>query len=189
MKKPLNTIRSGLKKMKASQVKLRLSTCGEIMIDGLNFAFGVESAGTASDKGLCVSISGEAVDSGEVTFSDLEYHEQHGGSITVVKHDFPVVTKKDGKRIYQARFTRIPITEYSSGAFFRKVTEQDVINRINAQISFRVTPHYSGSNTPEVMLSIYPYDNPLTGSATQWLKVTSDKDYFLNKSKHKQGRT
>ena len=49
---------AGLKK---KQVKLQFSTCGEIMIDGLPFAFGVESAGKASDKGLCVSISGEAV--------------------------------------------------------------------------------------------------------------------------------
>ena len=39
---------AGLKK---KQVKLQFSTCGEIMIDGLPFAFGVESAGKASDKG------------------------------------------------------------------------------------------------------------------------------------------
>ena len=57
---------AGLKK---KQVKLQFSTCGEIMIDGLPFAFGVESAGKASDKGLCVSISGEAVNDGRVTFS------------------------------------------------------------------------------------------------------------------------
>lgn len=173
------------KKAGLKQVKLEFATCGEIMIDGLSFSFGVESAGAASVKGLCVSVSGEAVDSGEVTFTDLQYHEQHGGNITVVKHDFPLVTKKDGKKIYQAKFTKIPITEYSSGAFFRKVTEQDVIDRINAQISFRVTPHYSGDGLPEIMLSVYPYENPLNGSATQWLNVTSDKDYFLHKFENK----
>ena len=53
------------------------------MIDGLPFAFGVESAGKASDKGLCVSISGEAVNDGRVTFSNLEYYENHGGKITI----------------------------------------------------------------------------------------------------------
>ena len=60
---------AGLKK---KQVKLQFSTCGEIMIDGLPFAFGVESAGKASDKGLCVSISGEAVNDGRVTFSLID---------------------------------------------------------------------------------------------------------------------
>lgn len=175
-----------MKKTGLKQVQLDFSTCGEIMIDGLAFSFGVESIGKASDKGICVTISGEAVDSGEVTFTDLEYHEQHGGNITVVKHGFPLVTKKDGKKIYQAKFTKIPITEYSTGAFFKKVTEQDVIDRINAQIGFKVTPHYSGTETPEVMLSIYPFENVLTGSATQWLKVTSDKDYFLHKFENKK---
>lgn len=94
---------AGLKK---KQVKLQFSTCGEIMIDGLPFAFGVESAGKASDKGLCVSISGEAVNDGRVTFSNLEYYENHGGKITLVKHGFSLVTKKDGKKIYQAKFTK-----------------------------------------------------------------------------------
>ncbi len=173
------------KKAGLKHVRLEFATCGEIMIDGLIFSFGVESAGLASDKGLCVSISGESVDKGDITFTDLQYHEQHGGNITVVQHDFPLVTKRDGKKIYQARFTKIPITEYSGGAFFRKITEQDVIDRMNAQISFRVTPHYSGSGLPEIMLSVYPYENPLNGSATQWLKVTSDKDYFLHKLENK----
>ena len=105
---------AGLKK---KQVKLQFSTCGEIMIDGLPFAFGVESAGKASDKGLCVSISGEAVNDGRVTFSNLEYYENHGGKITLVKHGFSLVTKKDGKKIYQAKFTKIPIRKGHLSAF------------------------------------------------------------------------
>ena len=68
------------------------------------------------------------------------------------------------------------------------MTEQDVIDRINAQISFRVVPHYSGNETPEVMLSVYPYENPLTGSATQWLNVTADRDYFLHKLENNKNR-
>lgn len=167
--------------MKIKEVKLQFATCGEIMIDGLSFAFGVESIGAASQKGLCVTISGDAVNSGEVTFSDLQFHEIHGGNVTIVKHSFPLITKKDGKKIYQAKFTKIPIVEFSQSLFPRKQTEQDVIDRLNAQISFRVTPHYKGNQTPEVMLSIYPYENVLTGSATQWLNVTSDQDYFEHK--------
>lgn len=173
---------AGLKK---KQVKLQFSTCGEIMIDGLPFAFGVESAGKASDKGLCVSISGEAVNDGRVKFSDLEYYENHGGKITLVKHGFSLVTKKDGKKIYQAKFAKIPITEKDTSVLFRKLTEEEVVQRLNCEIAFKVTPHFSGEDTPEVMLTVYPYENMLTGSAVQWLKVTSDKDYFLHKYSNK----
>lgn len=173
---------AGLKK---KQVKLQFSTCGEIMIDGLPFAFGVESAGKASDKGLCVSISGEAVNDGRVTFSNLEYYENHGGKITLVKHGFSLVTKKDGKKIYQAKFTKIPITEKDTSVLFRKLTEEEVVQRLNCEIAFKVTPHFRGEDTPEVMLTVYPYENMLTGSAVQWLKVTSDKDYFLHKYSNK----
>ena len=169
-------------KLKSKNVKLNFATCGEIMIDSLPFSFGVESAGKASDKGLCVSISGDAVDRGLVSFSDLEYHEMHGGNVTIVKVEFRRVTKKDGKKIYQAKFDRIPITEFSTGMFGgNKVTEETVINRLNAEISFKVTPHYNGTDEPEVMLTVYPYENPLNGSCVQWIKVTSDKDYFLHK--------
>ena len=37
---------------KKKQVKLQFSTCGEIMIDGLPFAFGVESVGKRQTKGF-----------------------------------------------------------------------------------------------------------------------------------------
>lgn len=169
-------------KLKSKKVKLDYTTCGEIMINELPFSFGVESAGKASDQGLCVSISGESVDNGEVTFSDLEYHEMHGGNVTIVKMEFKFVTKKDGKKIYQAKFSKIPITEFSTGMFGgNKVTEETVIDRLNAEISFKVTPHYNGTEEPEIMLTVYPYENPLTGSCVKWIKVTSDKDYFLHK--------
>lgn len=172
---------SKFKKLFSKNVEVRFSTCGEIMIDGLPFSFGAESVGKESDKGVCVSISGDAVDSGEVTFSNLEYHEKHGGNITVVKMPLKKIVKKDGKSLYRAEFTKIKLTEYSNGPLFHKVTEDDVLNRMNSEISFRVTPHYSGNDTPEIMLTIYPYENAITGSAVEWLKVTSDKDYFLHK--------
>ncbi|WP_295211779.1 hypothetical protein [Ruminococcus sp.] len=174
-------MKNPFKKFIKQQVKLEFSTCGEVMIDGLPFAFGVESAGKASDKGLCVSISGDAVNDGRVTFSDVEYYENHGGKITVVKYDLKLVTKSDGKKIYQAKFSKIPITEKDTSVLFRKMTEEEVIQRINCEIAFKVTPHFNGDDTPEVMLTVYPYENLLTGSAVQWLNVTSDQDYFLHK--------
>lgn len=168
------------------QVKLDFATCGEVFIDGLTFSFGVESAGARSDKGLCISISGEAIDNGSVTFSNLEYHEKLSGGITVVKHDFPKITKKDGKQIYQARFQKIPIPEAGNYSFFHKTTEDEVLSRINSEINFKVTPHYTGNEMPELMLTVYPYENPLTGSAVQWIKCTADQDYFLHKFKKQE---
>lgn len=68
MKNPLSRPGQFLKKLNDPQPKLKISSCGEILIDGLPFSFTVASAGSASDKGLVVSFSGEAVDKGIVTF-------------------------------------------------------------------------------------------------------------------------
>ena len=92
-----------------------------------------------------------------------------------------VDSEKDGKKIYQAKFTKIPITEKDTSVLFRKLTEEEVVQRLNCEIAFKITPHYSGEDTPEVMLTVYPYENLLTGSAVEWLKVTSDRDYFIHK--------
>ncbi len=167
------------------QVNLRFSTCGEIMIDGLPFSFGVESAGRASAKGLCVSISGEDVDNGRITFSGLTRNVVDKGRVKPVRYDFKLISKSDGKKIYQARFPDIKIPDALETKLFKKVSEQDVINRMNNEISFKVTPHFSGDDTPEIMLTVYPLENVLTGSAAMWLNVTSDTDYFLNKIKKK----
>ena len=75
--------------------------------------------------------------------------------------------------------------EKDTSMLFRKLTEEEVVQRLNCEIAFKVTPHFSGEDTPEVMLTVYPYENMLTGSAVQWLKVTSDKDYFLHKYSNK----
>lgn len=163
------------------EVKLIYASCGEIMIDGLPFSFSVESAGLESAKGLTVAISGEDVDNGKITFSKLEYHEMHNGKVTVVEKDFPLITKKDGKKIYSAKFLKIPLTEFTTGPLFHKTTEEEIIQRVNSAISFNVTPHYSGEDEPEVMLTVYPNENALNGSCVEWRKVTSDKDYFIHK--------
>lgn len=168
---------------KKTGAKVQFSTLGVVMIDGLKFSFGVESIGKASNGGLCVTVSGDGVDDGSVTFDNLEYHEMHGGKVTIVKMDFPLVEKSDGKRIYKASFDKIPLTEYSTGSFFKKPTEQSVIDRLNAEISFKVTPHYKGAENGEVLLSVYPNDNPMYGICSQWLDVTADTEYFQHKFK------
>ena len=103
----------------------------------------------------------------------------------IILQQYCTLTVSDGKKIYQAKFTKIPITEKDTSVLFRKLTEEEVVQRLNCEIAFKVTPHFSGEDTPEVMLTVYPYENMLTGSAVQWLKVTSDKDYFLHKYSNK----
>ena len=159
-------------------VKLAFAACGKVLIDSLRFSFSVTSDGKASEKGLCVSFSGDAIDSGIVTLTDLEWIEDRRGKIISHKVGMPLVTKKDGKRIYQAKFEHIHIPDASQRVAQGQTIEDALSSIIRKDIRFKVTPHYTGEDEPEVMLNVYPYDNPLMGSCTQWLKVTSDQDWF-----------
>ena len=159
-------------------VKLAFAACGKVLIDSLRFSFSVTSDGKASQKGLCVSFSGEAIDSGAVTLTDFEWIENRRGKTVVHKVDMPLVTKKDGKRIYQAKFPHIHIPDASQRIGENQTMEEALSSIISKDIRFKVTPHYSGDGEPEVMLNVYPYENALTGSCTQWLKVTADHDWF-----------
>ena len=164
-------------------VELGFSSCGEILIDRLPFSFAIVSNGKESRMGLCVTLSGEAVHNGEVAVSGLEISTMKNGKMTKKRVDFPLITKSDGKRIYQARFEKLVIQEHEQSVN-KRMDQEQFLRVVNSDIRFSFMPHYSGEDMPEVMLSVFPYENPLTGSATQWLKVTSDQDYFL----HKLGR-
>lgn len=159
-------------------VKLEFAACGKIMIDGLRFSFCVTSDGKASSKGLCVSFSGEAINNGEVTLTDLEYLENRSGQIVSHMIDMPLVTKKDGKRIYQAKFGKMHISDASRRVAEGQTIEDALTCIISKDIQFKVTAHYCGKDEPEIMLNVYPYENALTGSCTRWLKCTADQDWF-----------
>ncbi len=165
-------------KAKELPVKLAFAACGKVLIDSLRFSFSVTSDGKASVKGLCVSFSGEAIDSGEVTLTDFEWIENRRGKNVVHKVDMPLTAKKDGKRIYQAKFPHIHISDASHRIGENQTIEDALSSIISKDIRFKVTPHYTGSGEPEIMLNVYPYENALTGSCTQWLKVTADHDWF-----------
>ena len=96
---------------KEMPVKLDFAACGKILIDSLRFSFSITSDGKASNKGLCVSFSGEAIDSGEVQLKDLEIMEQRKGKLVPRKVSMPLVTKKDGKKIYQAKLRDLKISD------------------------------------------------------------------------------
>lgn len=159
-------------------VKLAFAACGKVLIDGLRFSFSITSDGKASVKGLCVSFSGEAIDSGAVRLTDFEWIEDRRGKMISHRVDMPLIKKKDGKRIYQVKFEHIHIPDASQRVAQGQTIEDALSSIIKKDIRFKVTPHYSGEEEAEVMLNVYPYENALTGSCTQWLKVTSDQDWF-----------
>ena len=88
-------------------VKLDFSACGKILINGLRFSFSVESSGKESSKGLCVSFSGAAIDSGEVTFSQLEYLENKNGKIIPHKADMPLSVIRQAAVIHAAKILSV----------------------------------------------------------------------------------
>ncbi|WP_294475630.1 hypothetical protein [uncultured Ruminococcus sp.] len=163
---------------------LKMISCGEIMIDRLPYTFSLQNIGAASDEGLIVSLSGDDIDSGRVRFTDFTFQRITDGKAEWVRYDLPLVKKNDGKRIYQARFGNIFLTEFDPSV---ASTEEEFLGVLSTQLTFRVTPLFQGDDTPEIMLSVYPLGDPLTGSATEWKKVTSDQDYFLHRSKKSKG--
>lgn len=189
MKNPFKGLTKGIKNLTAPQVKLKFSTCGEVLIDGLPFSFGVQSNGIASEKGLVAAISGEAVSSGKLTFDKIELSVLSGGTVKTISRKLEKVTKKDGKKIYQARFPELVIpAAMKSGALsgFRKMSEDEFMAQLNAEISFKVTPKYKEPEESEVMITVYPIENPLGGLAVSWKNCTSDKDWFKNKFANKK---
>ncbi len=159
---------------------LKMVGCGEIMINELPFSFSMQNIGAASDAGICITISGDAVDSGIVRFTDLTYMKNVNGKTVPERYDLPLVKKSDGKMIYQAKFTDIKLPEFDSSV---ATTKEEFLGVLATQLTFRVTPLYKGNGLPEIMLSVYPFGDPLTGSATEWKRVTADQDYFLHKLK------
>lgn len=182
MKNPFSRPGQFLKKLNDPQPKLKISSCGEILIDGLPFSFTVASAGSASDKGLVVSFSGEAVDKGIVTFEKIEAVTACGQTAEKTEKNPEFITKKDGKRIYQTRFTDLPIPAAAKSPGFRlKRRREDFFKSVSSEIAFRTVPHYSLSEECEIMITVYPIAAPLNGLSVIWKSCTSDKDYFTHR--------
>ncbi|WP_124097931.1 hypothetical protein [Ruminococcus sp. Marseille-P6503] len=182
MNNPLKRLKKELKSINKPQVKLKFSACGEILIDGLPFAFGVESDGISSEQGLTVSLSGEAVDKGRLTFDTIELYILNNEASPAVKK-LEAVTKKDGKKIYRARFPEVKIPTSQKQSFFsfgRRLSENEFLQRLSSEISFKTVPHYKGAEEAEVMITVYPNENPLNGLAVSWKNCTSDKDWFVH---------
>ncbi len=182
MKNPFKQLKNDIALAKKPQVKLKFTTCGEVLIDGLPFSFGVESVGLYSEKGIAVSLSGDVIERGELTFGDsVEMHMLNGTKIRTIKRKLEAVKKKDGKKIYRAKFPEAVIAQYvKRGIFDKKPDEEQFMQRLSGEISFKVYPCYKGEGEEEVMITVYPIENPLNGLAVNWKNCTSDRDWFAH---------
>ena len=156
---------------------LKMISCGEIMINRLPYSFSLQNIGAGSDDGLCVTLSGDDIDNGRIRFTDLIFIKTENGKSVQERYDLPLITKNDGKRLYQLRLDKLHLQEFDPS---EASTEEEFLGVLSTQLTFRVTPLFEGDDMPEVMLSVYPFGDPLTGSATEWKKVTSDEDYFIH---------
>lgn len=180
MKNPfpsLSALKYAIAQRKKRGVKVRFVSCGKVLIDGLVFAFSVASDGDPSSKGFCISFSGEPVESGALTFDVIELRMmKNGRSITRTKKLAKIV-KKDGKHIYQAKFADLELADYAASDK-GKSKEELFLGDIASAYSFRVTPHYTGTDDGEVMITCYPYEDPIKGLAVEWKPCTADKNWF-----------
>lgn len=157
--------------MKSDMTSLEFCSLGAAMINGLPFSFVIDNTGEASDKGLCVAISGDVISDGRFKASPIVLKCMIGGKQTAIKKKLQFVTKKDGKQILQAKFEGLHI---ESGLELDKEDEKRFEQKMKNQLRFEFTPEYSGSEDEEIMLTVYPYENILEGAASKWRFVCAD---------------
>ncbi len=162
--------------MKKRGVKVKIGTCGKVLIDGLPFSFSVTSAGDASQKGIVVSFSGEPVEKGDLTLGTIEMRFTRDGRAHSTTKKLARIVKSDGKHIYQAKFTDAVLEEYRPPK--KKADSAAFLADIASAYSFRVIPEYKAAEDAEIMLTVYPIADPLAGLAVEWRSCTSDKDWF-----------
>ena len=177
--KRFSALKQALKEQRRRGARVRFASCGQVLIDGLPFAFSVASDGDASAKGFCISFSGEPVENGELTFGPLELRLFKNGRSITQKKKLAKIIKKDGKPIFQARFPELELRDSLSDAK-GKTREEQLLSDITSAYSFKVTPHFTGSSDGEVMLTCYPFEEPLKGLAVEWKACTADRDWFSN---------
>jgi hypothetical protein len=174
-------IARAVQKHDKTRVALRKVACGAVLIDGLPFSVSVESDGAPSNKGIIFTLSGESVENGELKIDMIDTAYPSGGGVKHIKRPAEYYEKKDGRHVYRAKFPEIKISQCADESLFQAFcayTEEQFLASFGTQITFKFVPHYSGDGEPEVMINIYPAENPLDGSCTEWKNVTADRDFF-----------
>lgn len=160
---------------KAQSVKVRIAVCGKVMIDGLPFGFSAASAGKASNKGIVVSFSGEPVENDTLKLSTIEMKYTRFGRAHSETKKLQRIEKKDGKHIYQVKFPSAVLEDEDSGG---NSDSEMFLSDVASTYNFKLTPEYKEPDEGEVMITVYPIEEPLTGLAVEWRNCTSDKDWF-----------
>ncbi|MBR1724095.1 MAG: hypothetical protein IJ723_03645 [Ruminococcus sp.] len=173
-------IARAIQKRDKTRVALRKSACGAVMIDGLAFSVSVESDGAADKKGVVFTLSGDAVHDGRLVIPMVEATFPTTSSTKTIKRKPEIYKTKEGKSVYRCAFPEIKIPECSDPEqlAMTAVTEEQLMNATRGQIIFRFTQEYKSPKESEVMVNIYPSENPLEGSCTEWVMVTSDAEFF-----------
>lgn len=172
-------IARAIQKRDRTRVALEKTACGAAMIDGLVFTVSVKSDGAASSKGIMFTVSGEAVEKGALSIDMIDAVYPSGGGTKTIKRKAELYEKKDGGHVYRARFTEIKLEECAdAGLLPSAMSEEQLIASMNSQIIFRFAPRYSEPENSEVMINIYPIENPIDGSCTEWVTLTSDRGFF-----------
>lgn len=171
----LGLIKKQLAMMNRQTVKVKIPVCGKVMIDGMPFGFSAASDGKASQKGIVVSFSGEPVENGSLKLGTIEMKYVSNGKNRTETKKLQYIEKKDGKHIYQAKFTGAVLGEAGAvGDTDAEIFLADVSSSFN----FKVTPEYKAAEDGEVMITVYPIEEPLSGLAVEWRSCTSDKQWF-----------
>jgi hypothetical protein len=179
-KRKSDLIARAVAKRDKTRVALRKTACGAVLIDGLTFSFGVESDGAASSKGIVLAVSGEAVEKGDFKLDMIDVIYPAGGGTKQIKRKAEYYKKNDGKHIFRAKFPEIKIKQCADTSIFSSgaQTEEELLSSMNNQIIFKFVPHYAQENEAEIMINIYPLENPLDGNCTEWKPATSDREFF-----------
>ncbi len=173
-------IARAIQKRDKNRVALRRSACGPVMIDGLPFSVSVESDGASNSKGVVFTLSGDAVNEGRLEVAMIEATFPTTNSVKTIKRKLELHRTNEGKNVYRCAFTEIKIPECAdpNSLAMSAVTEDELRNSTKKQMIFRFTPVYKDKKEAEIMINIYPAINPLDGSATEWVTVTSDTEFF-----------
>ena len=173
-------IARAIQKRDKTRVALRKSACGAVMIDSLTFSVSVESDGAANKKGVIFTLSGEAVHKGELKVPMLEVTYPTRTGTKSIKRKPEIYKTKEGKNVLRGAFPEINIPECSDpdSLAMTAVTEEQLAGSAGSQIIFRFTPEYKAAAEEEIMINIYPAVNPLDGSCTEWVTLTSDSEFF-----------
>ncbi len=158
---------------------MKFSTISKEAFDGVNFIFSVETDGKSSDKGFFISISGDAVDNGELKLDKIELHRLKGVKFEVVKYGLKKIEKKDGGFAYQLSLKNFHIPQkesYSQTLLkFNGNKEKADISKFENEIQFKMNISFSGKNDSEMLVGVFPYENILNGCCTQWVDVRAEK--------------